>query len=85
LDAPLTQFDFSIEAVRVAAHNIKSDKACGPDELSRAFSLYAYSFVYIHLKLLFTLLLSHEIVLGDFGFGTYIRLLKDETGYINAV
>lgn len=80
-----THCDTSTEAIETAVNNIKLGNAFGPDDLSIEHFHYAHPAVYIHQKLLFTLLSSHEIVPVALSFGIVIPLVEGKTSNINGV
>jgi hypothetical protein len=47
--------------------------------------LYAHPSLIVHLKLLFSVILSHGLAPDSFGAGAIVPLIKDESGNINDV
>ena len=73
----------TVELIDKCVKDLKTGKACGPDDLGAEHLLYAHPALIVHLQNLFKLILCHRFVPNSFGFGVTIPLVKDKTGNIN--
>jgi hypothetical protein len=77
--------NITVEIIDRCMKDLHLGKACGPDDLSVEHLLYAHPSLIIHLKLLFSAILSHGVVPDNFGAGTIVPLIKDKSGNLNDV
>jgi hypothetical protein len=75
---------FAIEDIESTVNNLKSGKACRPDAFSVEHLVLAHPFVFIHLKLLFIMTISHAFVPGNFCKGIIIPFVEDKSGDFNS-
>ena len=64
---------------------LKLNKAAGIDGLSAEHIINSHPCVIVHLKFLFTMLLSHSFVPDAFGMGIVIPIIKDKCGDVSSV
>ena len=66
---------------------LKLNKAAGIDGLSAEYIINSYPCVIVHLKLLFTMMLSHSFVPDAFGMAIHvvIPIIKDKCGDVYSV
>ena len=75
----------SVELIDNCIRKLHLHKASGPDDLSAENLVNAHPSLIIHLKFLFTLIISHGYVPNAFGEGIIIPLVKDKSGFLNSV
>jgi hypothetical protein len=64
---------------------LKLNKAAGIDGLSAEHIINGHPCVIVHLKILFTMMLSHSFVPDAFGMGIVIPIIKDKCGDVSSV
>jgi len=74
-----------IEAIELCINSLKRDKAAGCDGLVAEHILNSHPAIAVHLKLLFTMMLTHGYVPEDFGTGIIVPVIKDPRGDHSAV
>jgi len=62
--------------MEVACKRLKRGKAAGLDGLTLEHVICSHPVVFVHLKLLFNMFLSHGLVPDSFGHGIIIPLMK---------
>lgn len=75
----------TVELINNCVNSLKLGKACGPDDLGAEHLHYAHPLIFLHLKVLFYLIFTHNYVPDAFGIGISVPLLKDKSGNINDV
>jgi len=70
----------TVEQIEVACKSLKRGKAAGLDGLTLEHVMYSHPVLFVHLKLLFNMLLSHGLVPDSFGHGIIIPLIKNVDG-----
>ena len=75
----------SVQLIDKCVRSLHLHKASGPDDLSAENLVNAHPSLIIHLKLLFSLIISHGYVPDAFGEGIIVPLVKDKSGKLNDV
>jgi len=75
----------SMGSVEDCVKMLKLNKAAGIDGLSAEHIINSHPCVIVHLKLLFTMMLSHSFVPDAFGMGIVIPIIKDKCGDVSSV
>ena len=68
------------ESIERCINKLKCNKAAGCDGLKAEHILNCHPSIVVHIKLLFTMMLTHSYVPEDFGFGIIIPIVKDARG-----
>ena len=74
-----------IEAIQRCVLRLKCNKAAGHDGISAEHILNSHPAIILHLKFLFSMMLSHSYVPRAFGTGIIIPIIKDKRGNVNSV
>ena len=69
-----------VKLIEMCVKHLISGKAAGADRLVAEHIVHAAPSLIIHLKLLFSLFLSHSYVPDAFSFGIIIPIVKDKSG-----
>ena len=75
----------STGSVELCVKMLKLNKAAGIDGLSAGHIINSHPCVIMHLKFLFTMMLSHSFVPDAFGMGIVIPIIKDKCGDVSSV
>ena len=75
----------SMGSVEDCVKMLKLNKAAGIDGLSAEHIINSHPCVIVHLKLLFTMMLSHSFVPDAFGRGIVIPIIKDTCSDVSSV
>ena len=70
----------TVEQREIGCKSLKQGKAAGLDGLTFEHIICSHPVVFVHLKLLFSMLLSHGLVPDSFGHGIIIPLIKNVDG-----
>ena len=74
-----------IDAIEQSIRSLNMSKAAGCDGLTAEHIVHSHPAVVVHLKLLFTMMLSHSFVPDSFGAGIVIPVVKDKHGDIGSI
>jgi len=74
-----------LDSVEDCIKMLKPNKAAGIDGLSAEHIINSHPCIIVHLKLLFTMMLSHSFVPDAFGRGIVIPIVKDRCGDVSSV
>ena len=74
-----------IETIEECIKSLKCNKAAGHDGVRAEHILHAHPAVVLHLKLLFTMIITHRFIPDAFGSGIIIPILKDKCGDVTSV
>src|ERR1700690_652683 len=75
----------SIDAVEDCVKILKQNKAAGIDGITAENIINSHPCIIMHLKLLFTMMLSHSFVPNAFGMGFVVPIIKDKCGDVSSV
>ena len=59
---------------------LKLGKAAGIDGITAEHIIHSFPSIYVHLKFLFNIMITHSYVPNMFGCGILIPIIKDKTG-----
>jgi hypothetical protein len=74
-----------VECVERCVKMLKCNKAAGHDDLVAEHIINAHPAVIVHLKLLFSMMMTHSHVPEPFGSGIIIPIIKDKRGDVTSV
>jgi exonuclease III len=74
-----------IEYLEKCIHELKGGKASGQDGIVAEHILHSHPSIVVHLKLLFSMILSHAYVPEAFGIGIVIPIVKDKRGDLSSL
>lgn len=77
-------YDFDISVVESCIKALKSHKAAGHDGLCSEHLLFSHPAIVLHLKILFSKIMSHGYVPDDFGRGLILPIVKNRLADLNA-
>jgi hypothetical protein len=75
----------TVDLIDSCLRNLHLHKASGPDNLVAEHLVYSHPSLIIHIKLLFSLFVSHGHVPDDFGRGIIVPLVKDRSVNLNSI
>ena len=78
-----TQVD--IDSIEQSIRLLKLSKAAGHDGLTAEHIVHSHPSIVVHIKLLFTMILSHSFVPDAFGVGIVIPVVKNKHGDLSSV
>ena len=74
-----------IESIEKCIAGLKLNKAAGHDGIFSEHIINSHPSICVHLKQLFTMMLSHSYVPDAFGSGVIIPIVKDKCGNVSSV
>jgi len=73
----------TVEHIDSCLRKLHLHKASGPDDLVAEHLIQAHPSLIIHIKLLFSLIVSNGYVPDDFSRGIIVPLVKDRSSHLN--
>lgn len=74
-----------VESIEKCISELKANKAAGHDGIVAEHIINSHPAIVVHLKLLFSMMLSHDYVPDAFGLGVVVPIVKDKCGNLSNI
>ena len=74
-----------VDCIERCIKRLKLEKAGGIDGLVTEHVIHCHPSIIVHLKFLFTMMMTHSFVPDDFGSGVIIPIIKDRNGDTSSI